>query len=92
MTHDEEDFYRVLGERIADLRRDRNLTQQQLADALSLSQKTIGHYEVGRIRVQVCLLPALADCLGVSISELIDPVRKSLAKRKPSRRSVQGGG
>lgn len=92
MTHDEEDFYRVLGERIADLRRDRNLTQQQLADALSLSQKTIGHYEVGRIRVQVCLLPALADCLGVSISELIDPVRKSLAKRKPSRRSAQGGG
>jgi transcriptional regulator with XRE-family HTH domain len=88
---DEEAFYRALGERIADLRRDQNLTQQQLADALGLSQKTVGHYEVGRIRVQVCLLPELADCLGVSISELIDPVRKGLAKRKPSRRSSGAG-
>jgi transcriptional regulator with XRE-family HTH domain len=89
---DEEAFYRALGERIAELRRDQNLTQQQLANALGLSQKTVGHYEVGRIRVQVCLLPELADCLGVSISELIDPVRKGLAKRKPSRRPSGGGG
>ena len=92
MTPDEEAFYRVLGERIADLRRDQDMTQQQLADALGLSQKTVGHYEVGRIRVQVCMLPDMADCLGVSISELIDPVRKALAKRKPSRRTSESSG
>ena len=91
MTRDEEAFYRALGERIAELRREQDMTQQQLADALGLSQKTVGHYEVGRIRVQVCMLPDLADRLGVSISELIDPVWKTLAKRKPSRRSSESG-
>lgn len=87
MTGDEEGFYKALGERIADLRRERNMTQQQLADALGLSQKTVGHYEVGRIRLQVSMLPDLADCLGVSVSGLLDPLRKSLAKRRRSRHS-----
>jgi transcriptional regulator with XRE-family HTH domain len=89
---DEEAFYRALGERIAELRRKQNLTQQQLADALGLSQRTVGHYEVGRIRVQVYMLPELSDCLRVSISELIDPVRKALSRRKPSRRSAERSG
>ena len=92
MIADEEAFYRVLGERIAELRRKQNLTQQQLADALGLSQRTVGHYEVGRIRVQVSMLPELSDCLGVSISELIDPVRKALSRRKPARRTSERGG
>jgi transcriptional regulator with XRE-family HTH domain len=92
VTANEEAFYRVLGERIAELRREQGMTQQQLANALGISQKTVGHYEVGRIRVQVCMLPELADYLGVSISELIDPVRKALGKRKPSRRPSESGG
>jgi transcriptional regulator with XRE-family HTH domain len=37
MTHDEKTFFRDLGARIAQLRRDQNLTQQALADELGLS-------------------------------------------------------
>ena len=91
MTPDEEVFYRALGERIAELRREREMTQQQLADELGLSQKTVGHYEVGRIRLQVHVLLPLADCLGVSIAALFDPLRKKIARRKPSRRSSDSG-
>lgn len=92
VTPDEEGFYKALGERIAELRRERDMTQQQLADALGLSQKTVGHYEVGRIRLQVAMLPDLADCLGVSISALLDPLRKSVGKRKPPRRPSDSHG
>jgi transcriptional regulator with XRE-family HTH domain len=88
VTPDEEGFYKALGERIADLRRERAITQQQLADVLGLSQKTVGHYEVGRIRLQVSILLDLADSLGVSVSELLEPLRKGFAKRKTRPRSV----
>ena len=63
-----------------------------LAEALGLSEKTVGHYEVGRIRLQVSILPELADCLGVSISALLDPLRKTLARRKPGRHAPKHAG
>lgn len=91
MTPDEEAFYRALGERIAELRRQQDMTQQQLADELGLSQKTVGHYEVGRIRLQVHMLPPLAECLGVSIAALFDPLKKKIARRKALRRSPDSG-
>ena len=87
MTKNEEVFYRALGQRIAELRSARNLTQQQLADALGLSQKTVGHYEVGRIRLQVSMLPPLAECLGVPISALFDFLQRKAKGRTPRRPS-----
>jgi len=33
MTQDEKDYFKVLGARVSQLRRDQNLTQVQLADA-----------------------------------------------------------
>lgn len=72
MTHDEKAFFRQLGARIAELRRTQNLTQAQLAEQLDLTQQTIASYEVGRRRVPVALLPALARALSVSAESLID--------------------
>lgn len=89
---DDESFYKALGTRIADLRRARNLTQQQLAEALGFSQKTVAHYEVGRIRLQVSMLLELSDCLGVSVSALLDPLRKASIKRQGRSRSSERSG
>jgi transcriptional regulator with XRE-family HTH domain len=89
VTPDSEDFYKALGRRIADLRQDQDMTQQQLADALGLSQRTVGHYEVGRIRLQVSILLDMADCLGVSVSDLLEPLRKRFAKRKTRARPAE---
>jgi DNA-binding XRE family transcriptional regulator len=41
----------TLGERIAALRREHNVTQVQLAEALGVSQQTMQSYEVGRRRI-----------------------------------------
>ncbi|MFZ5698007.1 MAG: helix-turn-helix domain-containing protein [Pseudomonadota bacterium] len=83
MTQDEKVFFKALGARIAALRIDNNLTQQQLADALTVSQQVVASYEVGRRRVPVSLLPALARVLGVSIEELIGEEARP-AKRGPA--------
>lgn len=85
MTQDEKLFFRQLGARIAQLRKDRGLTQVQLAEVLELTQQMIASYEVGRRRVPVSLLPAIADALAISIEELIGrPPARASAKRGPA--------
>jgi transcriptional regulator with XRE-family HTH domain len=91
VTPDEADFYIALGERIAELRHELEMTQQKLGDALGMSRKTVGHYEAGRIRLPVSILLDLADTLGVSVSDLLEPLRKRFAKRKTRPRPSEHG-
>lgn len=67
----EKEFYQALGRRIAEARKARGLTQQQLADELGMPQQTLAHYEVGRVRVAVAQLPLFARALAMSVDELI---------------------
>jgi len=85
-THDE-GYYKALGARIAELRAAKGMTQQKLADALEVSQRTVGHYEVGRIRLQVSGLQALAEALGVSVATLLGPLGKPARKRKAPKKN-----
>jgi len=84
VTHEEKRFFKELGGRIAELRKAQNLTQQQLADELGVAQQVVASYEIGRRRVPVSTLPALARVLGVSIEGLIGEEEKAAAKRGPS--------
>jgi transcriptional regulator with XRE-family HTH domain len=72
MSPDERIFFTGLGARVAAARRNADLTQQQLADALGISQPQLAFYEVGKRRVPVSLLPKLARALGVTIEALVD--------------------
>lgn len=71
MTQDEKAFFRQLGERIATLRKEQDLTQAQLAERLGLTQQMVASYEVGRRRVPASLLPQIADTLATSLDELV---------------------
>jgi transcriptional regulator with XRE-family HTH domain len=84
VTPDEQRFYRELGARMMELRKDRDLTQQALADALGIAQQTYGHYEVGRLRIPVSMLPDVAALLGVSVEALLGPLAHS-SKHKTRR-------
>lgn len=59
------------GKLIAELRKQQGLTQQQLADRLNLSNKTISKWESGSGSPDISNLPILADTLGVSVDELL---------------------
>jgi transcriptional regulator with XRE-family HTH domain len=92
MPPDEAAFFQIVGSRIARFRKDADLTQVQLADALGIAQQQLASYEVGRRRVPVSLLPRLARALNGSIEELIgEEAPQSAPGRRgpPSRIQVQ---
>ena len=58
-------------ERIRNLREDNDLTQQELADALHISQRSYSHYENGSRKLPLDILIALADYYDCSIDYLL---------------------
>jgi transcriptional regulator with XRE-family HTH domain len=84
MTQDEKDYFKVLGARVAQLRKDQALTQVQLAEALGISQQMVASYEVGRRRIPVSMLQALAQALSVDIDGLLGDAAKARARRGPA--------
>ena len=58
-------------ETIRNLRIDHNLTQQQIADMLHISQNTYSQYEIGKLNYPIDTLVALADFYGVSVDYLL---------------------
>ncbi len=61
----------VTGAAIRDLRKQRSLTQLQLAQALSVSDKTISKWETGKGYPDITLLEPIANAFGISVTELI---------------------
>ena len=85
-THDEQ-FFKDLGARIAQARKEHGLTQQQLADQLGLPQQTLAHYEVGRTRFPASMLPVLARMLTLSLDEIMgQPLPRAGAQRRGTKR------
>ena len=82
-------FYVQLGQRIAAARKAAGLTQVQLAEALGIAQQTLAHYEGGKLRVAVALLPPLARHLGLGVDELIGTPTRRNGKRGPAPRFQQ---
>lgn len=64
-------FYRLVGERIAQARRRRQLTQEGLAPAVGLSRASVANVEKGRQAVAVHVLVKFSQVLGVPVAELI---------------------
>ncbi len=86
-----EAFFKEMGARIAQARKERGLTQQQLADALGISQQTLAHYEVGRVGVGAPMLPRLSELLDLSFDEILlgQPTMRLPGKRGPASRLEQ---
>ena len=83
ITPDDKQFFKDLGSRLAQLRKDQGLSQQAIADALGIAQQTYAHYEVGRLRMPMSLLPKLIELFGVGADELIG-LRSAPGKRGPA--------
>lgn len=62
--------------RIRDLREDRDLTQTQLANYLSVSQRTYSRYENGERSIPIEVFSKLADFHHTSIEYLIGKTDK----------------
>lgn len=60
-----------IGKLIYSLRKEKQLTQQQLADCMNISDKAVSKWERGLGCPDVSLLPELAEILGVNLEVLL---------------------
>ena len=61
----------TIGKRIAALRREKNLKQDDLAQMLEVSPQAVSKWENDQTCPDISLLPKLARILGVSVDELL---------------------
>ena len=61
------DVRQRIGARIAELRRERGMSQAQLAEATGLKQPNIARIEAGKYSTTLDLLTTIADALGVKV-------------------------
>ena len=78
-----------LGQRIAARRKERRLTQTQLAEFLGFSQPQVHGFETGTRRIPVTLLPALSEYLGLSVEELLGISSQGGRRGRPSKLEKQ---
>lgn len=78
----------TLGERIARIRKERGLTQVQLADKIGIIQSIISSVESGDRRLSAEMAVRFAQALDVSMDELLGPGRQQKA-HKPSRKILR---
>lgn len=80
-----------LGNFISLLRKEKKLTQKQLAELLNVSDKTVSHWECDETSPDISLLPQLAELLGVSVDELLrgekNPVYHNCEQQTPPGKS-----
>lgn len=59
------------GSIISKIRKEKNMTQKELASLLNVSDKAVSKWERGESYPDVALLPVLSEILGLSIDELL---------------------
>lgn len=77
------------GRFIAAVRKDRGLTQRQLADTLGISDKTVSKWECGNGLPEVGLMLPLCEALSIGVNELLAGERLSdAAYRKKAEETI----
>ena len=66
-----------IGSFLKELRKERKLTQEQLAEKLNVSGRTVSRWETGNNMPDISLLLEISELYDVSIPEIINGERKS---------------
>jgi len=79
-----------LGERIGKLRKDKRLTQAELAQQINVGQKLISDYELNKLRPNYEIIIKLALALEITTDELLGLKNiKTNGKNKPSKKIIR---
>ncbi|MBN2684302.1 MAG: helix-turn-helix transcriptional regulator [Pontiellaceae bacterium] len=81
---DTEKFAKELGRRIAEHRKQQDLSQARLAELVDCSQQMIGDYETGRRRIPACNLASIAEVLSVPVAQLLEGTEQPRIKPGPT--------
>jgi transcriptional regulator with XRE-family HTH domain len=83
MTRNDKRFFKTLGQRVSELRKEQHLTQVQLAEHINFSQQQVASFEAGRRKIPASLLPTLAELFVVPIEDLLG-IAEQKSKRGPA--------
>lgn len=78
------------GELIRSCRKKEDLTQADLANKLGIPKTYVGHWEAGRSRPDLNLIPGLCKALGISLSCFFDAPESEDALTEKERRFMEG--
>ena len=76
-----------IGEFLATLRKANGYTQQEVADRLGISNRTLSGWECGNVLPDILLLPALAELYGVTVDEILAGQRRERSEVELSNKS-----
>ena len=62
---------KTLGQFIAELRKEKGLTQRELSEMVGVSDKTISHWERDESSPDISILPELSAIFGITVDELL---------------------
>lgn len=74
----------IIAKNISDLRKDRGMTQLELAEALNYSDKSISKWERAEAIPDVAVLKEIADLFGVSLDYMVEEEHKQKTMDKIS--------
>lgn len=83
MSQNDKVFFKNLGRRVAELRKEQGITQAQLAEKLEISQQLIAAYEAGARKIPASMLPILARMFAIPLEQLVG-MEELPAKRGPA--------
>lgn len=76
------------GRFMKELRKEKGFTQEQLAEQLNVSGRTVSRWETGNNMPDLDLLIEMADFYGIELRELIDGERKSETMNEEMKETV----
>ena len=71
-----------IGNKILELRKKNNLSQEELAEKVSVARQTISKWELGETAPDIKQAKQLASIFNVSVDELVDTNSESLIMKK----------
>lgn len=60
-----------IGNFLSELRKEKGITQKELADFLNVSDKTVSHWECDKYSPDISVIPVLAEFFGVTCDEIL---------------------
>ena len=74
-----------IGQKIAAFRKEKHITQEQLGEAVGVTNRTVSKWESGVSSPGIELIPSIAASLGVSLDSLFG-IEKRMRSSMPLRR------
>ncbi|MBI9099532.1 MAG: helix-turn-helix transcriptional regulator [Spirochaetaceae bacterium] len=67
IVKEEKEIYTDLGQRISNARKELNITQEQLAKIVGLTQPTLASYEIGRRKIPIPIFLEISEALRMDL-------------------------